>query len=205
MEALFAQPGSNGDALFLKQLATDRVAPLEALGRLAARHQGQSAGLVPFRSEHVAVGAQHFPPPSEVAPLVGVLFVNARRLFDATKSPEDDLLVAAFLFWGLLAVHPFSDGNGRTARDLVRYMLMTRWRLDAPPLTVEELAPWLEPALRTLGPANDGSPEAALAQVQTLAQAFEGATLTLIAENPQLRTIASALALNLFPEAQEPR
>lgn len=193
MESLFS--GAKGSDALLEQLMADRVAPLEALSRIAAFHQGQSAGLVPFREGDVAAGNRHFPNPEDLRTLIGLLLVRVRNLFDESHDATDDFFVAGFLLWGLTAVHPFENGNGRTACDFTQYVLMGRWGASKPPLTDgRSLGHALLPVFVELGPINDGSAEAFLGQLQTLVAAFEGATLAKVKEIKGFRAIAQEIA-----------
>jgi len=74
-----------------------------------------------FRDHGVKIrGATWRPPDHEVVPTLVDRVLE--RL--ATKGDEAGLLMGVWAHWALAAIHPFSDGNGRTARlwqDLVFY------------------------------------------------------------------------------------
>jgi hypothetical protein len=198
MESLFSpRPRSGADAL-LVQLTAERASPLEALGRIAAFHTGWSSGVRPFRSAFVGAGAQHFPAPQHVEPLAALLLSRAGTLLSQTRGPKDDLYVAAFLLWGLTAIHPFEDGNGRTALDWVQQALMRRWSADAPLFERRaRLDRVLQPVLATLDLANDGSAKGHLAQLAALAARIDTATLASLEADPHFTVIAQVLAASL--------
>jgi hypothetical protein len=196
MEALFSsQPLSSTGAL-LVQLTRDGANPIEALARIAAHHAG-----VPtrgFRAVHVSAGKQHFPDPRCIEPLTALLLVRAGQLFAETRDPRDDFHVAAFLLWGLTAIHPFDDANGRTALDFAQQALMRRFSPYAPLFSSKaRLDRALQPVLAALDVPNDGSAPAHLGQLQALAHAFESATLPSLRANVHFATAAQVLAASL--------
>lgn len=87
-----------------------------------------SAGSVRKRSDLDIAGSQHvLPSHSEVPALLSgaCAFVNER--------PADDpLFVAAYILWRLCWIHPFEDGNGRTARAVSYLVLSLRLRMEIP-------------------------------------------------------------------------
>jgi hypothetical protein len=196
MEAIFSSArGVSGADVLLSQLQQDRLPPLEVLGRIAAFHQGQPAGLVPFRTAFIATANQHYPAPDDVNGLLALLMAATRSLFDEAKSPRDDLYVAAHLLWGLTAVHPFADGNGRTAADFTRYVLLGRWNLAAAPFThSERLVQQLEPVLMALDTPNDGSAEGYVRQLAALGTAFGTVTLEKLKSNQHFEVLARGLS-----------
>lgn len=59
------------------------------------------------------VGSGHIPPPpSDLINSMSEYFVSIHEKWDT----EDTFLLAAYVLWRLLWIHPFEDGNGRTAR-----------------------------------------------------------------------------------------
>jgi hypothetical protein len=105
----------------------------EALPLLAGHHQGLT-GPAPWRTELLATQAPHvFPMPGDVEPLLDALFTALERLFGVARTEEDDLRVAVFAAFGVTAIHPFDNANGRAAFDFSRLLLMHRWALTAPP------------------------------------------------------------------------
>lgn len=84
------------------------------LHRAAMRDILTSAGR--YRTETVEIfGSRHVPPPhGEVESLVqdACDLVNEHD----GDAEEDALFLAAFIMWRIAWIHPFDDGNGRTAR-----------------------------------------------------------------------------------------
>jgi Fic family protein len=74
----------------------------------------------------IAGSAASFPPPAEVGPLMGDL---GQWLAGADPSLEN----AFEAHYRLVSVHPFSDGNGRTARLLMNLLLL---RGGYPPVVI---------------------------------------------------------------------
>lgn len=73
--------------------------------------------------------SRHVPPPhAEVPSLVADMCSEIHRR-SATTSPLD---AAAFALWRLNWIHPFEDGNGRTARALCYLVLCWTMRLALP-------------------------------------------------------------------------
>lgn len=83
-------------------------------------------------------GSQHEPPPwREVAQLVDELCEHVN------EGDHDPLDVAAYVLWRLNWIHPFEEGNGRTAR-AVSYLVLCAFAGQALPgeHTVVELLVW---------------------------------------------------------------
>jgi hypothetical protein len=203
MESLFSpSPRSGVDALLL-QLTAERASPIEALCRIAAFHTGWSSGLRPFRSTFVGAGAQHFPAPKHVTPLAALLLNRAGVLWSQTRAPKDDLYVAAFMLWGLTAIHPFEDGNGRAALDWAQQTLMRRWAVQAPLFDRRaRLDRTLQPVLAALDVPNDGTAQGHLAQLAGLCARIEAATLASLEADPHFTTVAKVLAASLQPHEE---
>lgn len=72
-------------------------------------------------------------PPEEVAALVDAMLAEAREALSRANAQTNALVIAAFLHAELVDIHPFADGNGRTARLLMNLVLL---RLGAPPCTI---------------------------------------------------------------------
>jgi Fic family protein len=85
-------------------------------------------GATPTQGRYVETdsGRHHFPSPAEVPSLVGEL---AQRLDTAAANSE----TAFAAHRRLVEIHPFNDGNGRTARLL---MNLVRLRCGYPPVAV---------------------------------------------------------------------
>lgn len=72
-------------------------------------------------------------PPEEVAGAMRALLAEAREAMEAPKARVNALTIAAYLHAVLVDVHPFADGNGRTARLLMNYVLLA---LGQPPCSI---------------------------------------------------------------------
>jgi hypothetical protein len=131
---------SNGNRQydFLKSLVDASIAVqrpflsshiLKALNFHAITCLHTSAG--EFRPCPVTVGT-HSPPPHYRVEALMEDFVNmANRLWETT----DDLVLAAWVLWRLNWIHPFINGNGRTARAACYFVLClkaNRWLPGSP-------------------------------------------------------------------------
>lgn len=86
------------------------IEALKALNYHAIACLHFSAGA--FRPCEVTVGA-HKPPPHFQVPALMQMFTNqVNRIWDET----DPVTLAAYVLWRLNYIHPFVNGNGRTAR-----------------------------------------------------------------------------------------
>lgn len=67
------------------------------------------------------------PPPAETPRLMAEFVAEANELL-AQANPEDPelhpVVIAAMVMWRLLNIHPFTQGNGRTARAVATLILM---------------------------------------------------------------------------------
>jgi Fic family protein len=74
-----------------------------------------------YRDHDVRIGRSlHQPPPfQQVQAKMGDLFVELHRRWDKS----DEYSLAAFALWRLCWIHPYEDGNGRTAR-AVAFMII---------------------------------------------------------------------------------
>lgn len=73
-----------------------------------------------FRPWIVKVGSDFEPPPHfQVSPLMQMFTNQVNRMWDST----DAVVLAAFVLWRLNYIHPFINGNGRTARAACHYVL----------------------------------------------------------------------------------
>lgn len=71
--------------------------------------------------------------PGAVPTAVEEMLGEVRSALDAPGSARNALTIAAYAHAVLVDIHPFADGNGRTARLLMNYVLM---RLGYPPCSV---------------------------------------------------------------------
>ena len=108
-----AEPLREADLRELHRLVTLRVDPREA-GRYSD-HQRQIVG-----------SALVLPSPAEIVPLMGDF---GRWLTAATASPDTAFTAHA----RLVTIHPFTDGNGRTARLLMNLVLL---KAGYPPVVI---------------------------------------------------------------------
>ncbi len=96
-----------------------------------------------FRTRDLEIfGSQHAPPPwQEVKQLV------ERLCEHVNEGDHDPLDVAAYVLWRLNWVHPFEEGNGRTAR-AVSYLVLCAFACQALPgeRTAVEMLGWQKQA-----------------------------------------------------------
>jgi prophage maintenance system killer protein len=115
------------------------TSPVEVLFRAAAVHQRSATPYAELRTTTVGAGEHIFPHALDVGPLLAMLFDQlVGERWRVCASLDDDLLMAAFAAHGVLAIHPFRDGNGRTAFDFATYLLMWRWGVAVSPLDLPE-------------------------------------------------------------------
>lgn len=83
-----------------------------------------------YRTERVRIAGSSFVPPANhrFPELIAAAFERAR------SSDLHPALRAAEFHYNLVAIHPFADGNGRTARLMMNYLLM---HADYPPALIE--------------------------------------------------------------------
>jgi Fic family protein len=95
---------------------------------VVAQSKPEIAGRYADRARYVNAdaGAHHFPSPTEVIALMGDF---CRWLGQAENSPE----TAFAAHRRLVGIHPFNDGNGRTARLLMNLVLL---RASYPPIAI---------------------------------------------------------------------
>ena len=77
-----------------------------------------------YRKGNVTVAGLTFPPPANEVPVLMdslVSQLNAKNALDVDVSA-----VAAFALWRINRIHPFANGNGRTARAVCYYILCAR-------------------------------------------------------------------------------
>ena len=77
-----------------------------------------------------ALGRVIYTPPDGAA--LGRLLANLGRFLAERADGMDPLIKMAVMHYQFEAIHPFSDGNGRTGRILNVLYLKTRGLLDAP-------------------------------------------------------------------------
>lgn len=91
-----------------------------------------------YRRDDVEIPALHEPPGwREVPALVAELcrFVETRRPSGSIEPAElidRSLFLSAFTLWRINWIHPFNDGNGRTARAAAYFVLAVGLHVDLP-------------------------------------------------------------------------
>jgi len=125
-------------AKFLSTLVAERVPVPEALNRIGAFHAQVQDSRIPLRTNFVGVGDRFFCHPHDLSELLVLMFHRLHALWDDCRRMQDDVYVAAFAFYGVTAVHPFSNANGRAAVDFAQLLLMHRWGCSRPPLALPE-------------------------------------------------------------------
>jgi len=93
---------------------------LWALNHVAVANISQFGGR--FRQEPIYVGNHHPPHFKEVPELMDRMFSTLHENWYDWQPTE----LAAYTLWRLLWIHPFIEGNGRTARAACYYVLCTR-------------------------------------------------------------------------------
>ena len=76
-----------------------------------------------YRSCNVRIGELETPPPHRVPALVDDLVNWVNRYWHVT----DGITLATFVLWRLAQIHPFVNGNGRTARAVCYYILCVKF------------------------------------------------------------------------------
>lgn len=103
---------------------------IKAFNKHVGHDLGEAFESVPgqFREHEVVVGAYRPPDHREVVPLVGLMCDWLRREFGFSETAAPDfytgvleaIVAHVYLVW----IHPFGDGNGRSARLLEFYLLL---------------------------------------------------------------------------------
>jgi Fic family protein len=98
-------------------LARPEVSPLSLavvceLNRRAVEGLMPTAGTLRDRSDVEIFGSRHVLPPHESV----LRLCDEACSFVAARWSDDALFLAAYVLWRLSWIHPFEDGNGRTAR-----------------------------------------------------------------------------------------
>jgi Fic family protein len=90
-----------------------------SLHQAAMRDILPSAGRWRTSDDVEIFGSSHVPPPHEDLPRL------TQEACNYVNGSNDALFAAAFIMWRLAWIHPFDDGNGRTAR-AVSYLVMSQ-------------------------------------------------------------------------------
>ena len=141
-------------------LDEDSVRQLHA--RIVARSRPDIAGIYSQHARRIAGSSAVFPNPAKIPALIA----EFGRSLDPSPAAPDAIFDAHFR---LTAIHPFSDGNGRTARLLMNLLLI---RAGYSPVAV-----WPEDRKSYLDALEAGSVAQDLTPFQTLMHARLDATL----------------------------
>ncbi|WP_165044317.1 Fic family protein [Adlercreutzia sp. ZJ138] len=71
----------------------------------------------------------------DVPEAIGNVLIEIREALNASNASKNALVIAAYLHAQIARIHPFADGNGRTARLLGNFILLT---LRHPPISIDE-------------------------------------------------------------------
>jgi Fic family protein len=114
----------------LKAPASFRLTPatIAELNRLAVEGLVPTAGRLRERSDLEIAGSRHVLPPHED---VRALVADACDEVHAHWG-EDPMFLAAYILWRICWIHPFDDGNGRTARAVSYLVLSVRLGFELP-------------------------------------------------------------------------
>ncbi len=177
----------------LKNLASSEESLPEILSRLASFHMASQEVFQPLREVTVCANEHYFPHPQDIPALILFFFQKLGRFWSYCECEEDDLFVAAFAVYGILAIHPFENGNGRTSLDFAQYLLMKRWGLSSPPFTLERgIHREIAGVLAVLDQVNEGkTPEEFYALRLRLAQRLDQMTLNRLKASKPFQIVAS--------------
>lgn len=183
----------------LQQLYQDQAQLPDVLSRLGALHIGQRGDHAELRQVTVRANDRFFPHHHDVPALLLLFFQKLRSLWEDCQSHRDDLYVASFAIYGILAIHPFENGNGRTSVDVGQWLLMNRWGMSVPPMLLPKDAhQWIARYVATLDEPCDGSsPEAFYALSQRLALFVDQITLAQLKETKPFQIVAAWLEQSL--------
>ena len=108
LRAVLAKPNVDTVVAALR----DDTAAGAGLFRIAA-----GFGSTSVRVDVAVNGRPHvFPAPERVPALLELLFARLDTMFQLSTRPNVDVDIAAFAIWGLTAIHPFDNANGRPSR-----------------------------------------------------------------------------------------
>lgn len=137
------EAGSRKDVAEVRNLAEAIAQTEQAIGRgeqitplLLRQLQGillkdiERVGVGAYRNENVAISGATYQPPDfhDVPPLIEAIAARIQSPLEGV----DPVQLAAWAHWAVARVHPFRDGNGRLARLVQDYILMTHRYVPAP-------------------------------------------------------------------------
>jgi len=130
LRAVLAKPNVDTVVAALR----DDTAAGDGLFRIAA-----GFGSTSVRVEVAVNGRPHvFPAPERVPALLELLFARLDTMFQLSTRPDVDVDIAAFAIWGLTAIHPFDNANGRTSVAFAQLLLAQRWSLSSLPMALPD-------------------------------------------------------------------
>lgn len=177
----------------LEELAKARVAAPDALLLLGAAHAGEKQA--DFRRHMAGAGERVFVHPSEVPGLTAALLTRLIDNLNAAESVRDDLLTAGFAAYGVMAIHPFSNGNGRTAADFAQYLLMVRWGRPTSPLAPpSDLHRILARIYAALDPKTEPTAASLIAERDRMLEVITRADLAFLRQDHAFNCAADVLA-----------
>lgn len=171
------------------------------LFRLAA-----SFGSPTVRVDVAVNGRPHvFPAAERVRALLELLFARLDTLCQLATTPDLDVDVAAFAIWGLTAIHPFDNANGRTAVAFAQLLLAQRWSTSSSPLALPNDAHTrLAPLMMDIDVAeSDVSPLGQLRSAARVEARLRTLRLEDIGSVPGLARTSAALRAALLPALAE--
>lgn len=184
LQQLKAMQAGNPRLELLEELFKAQSALPDAMSRMAALHIAHKEAALELRNVTVQANDRYFPHPKDVPALLLLFFKKLHGMWEDCKVPRDDLFVAAFGIYGVLAIHPFENGNGRTSVDMGQYVLMLRWNYPVPPMALPKDAHRLIAGyVATLDDDCDGKTAEAFYELrQSLAEYIDGITLSELKE-----------------------
>ncbi len=209
LQQLTAMKSGNPRRELLEQLFEAESPLPDAMSRMAALHVADKKAAAELRTITVQANDRYFPHHKDVPALVLLFFKKLHGLWSDCKNPKDDLFVASFCMYGVSAIHPFENGNGRTSVDMGQYVLMLRWNLPYPPLALPKDAHrMIASYVAALDDECDGkSAESFYELRQSLADYLDGITLSEIKETVPFQIVTDwleqALTEGAMPSLEE--
>lgn len=130
-----------------------RVSTILELNRLAIQGVNEFAGVL--RPHEMGItGSRHVPPPAKDVP---VLIEDLCDYANGNWDHSSPLHLGAYMLWRLNWIHPFDDGNGRTARSLSHLVTCVRlgYLLPGTKTIPDQIASNKAPYYRALESADD--------------------------------------------------